>query len=109
MKLMFKIAVFGERESIKGFAAIGLDIFPCDSDDTAAEQFKKLVDAEYGVIYITEHFASLLSREIEKTDARLTPSVIPIPGALDNTGIGVTRLKSAVEKAVGSDIIFDGR
>lgn len=107
MNYMVKIAVFGERESIKGFAAVGLDIFPCDKDEEAAIQFKKIVDADYGVIYITEHFASLLSREIEKTDSRLSPSVVPIPGALGNTGIGVARLKSAVEKAVGSDIVFN--
>ena len=107
MSYMVKIAVFGERESIKGFAAVGLDIFPCDRDEDAAGLFKNVVDAGYGVIYITEHFASLLTREIEKTDTRLTPSVVPIPGALGNTGIGVARLKSAVEKAVGSDIVFN--
>lgn len=104
---MVKIAVFGERESIKGFAAVGLDIFTCDRDEDAAAQFKKITDAGYGVIYITEHFASLLNREIEKLDQKLTPSIVPIPGASNNTGIGVARLKSAVEKAVGSDIVFN--
>lgn len=107
MNYMVKLAVFGERESIKGFAAVGLDIFPCDRDEDAPAQFKKIVDAGYGVIYITEHFASLLTREIEKTDGQLTPSVVPIPGASGNTGIGVARLKAAVEKAVGSDIVFN--
>ena len=104
---MVKLAVLGERESIKGFAAIGLDIFPCDSADEATALFKKISEAGYGVIYITEQYASVLSREIEKTDSRLTPSVVPIPGAVGNIGIGVSRLKQAVEKAVGSDIVFN--
>jgi len=104
---MVKIAVLGDTESIKGFAAVGLDIFPCDHDDDAPSVFKRIVDADYGVIYITEHMASLLSKEIEKTDECLTPSVVPIPGAGGNTGIGTARLKEAVEKAVGSDIIFN--
>lgn len=107
MRFMIKIAVFGDRESIKGFAAVGLDIFPCERDEDAPALFKRVVDADYGVIYITEHYASLLSRELEKCDSRLSPSVVPIPGAAGNTGIGTARLKAAVEKAVGSDIIFN--
>ena len=35
---MVKIAVLGDTESIKGFAAVGLDIYPCDADaESAAE------------------------------------------------------------------------
>lgn len=104
---MVKIAVIGDTESIKGFAAVGLDIFPCDRDAQATSIFKRVVDAGYGIIYITEHLSSLLTKEIEKTDERLSPSVVPIPGADGNTGIGTARLKAAVEKAVGSDIIFN--
>lgn len=104
---MVKIAVLGDTESIKGFAAVGLDIFPCEDQDDAALTFKKICDAGYGVIYITEHLAAILSKEIAATDTRLTPSVVPIPDAMGNVGIGTARLKSAVEKAVGSDIIFN--
>lgn len=104
---MVKIAVFGERESIKGYAAVGLDLFPCDSDSEAHALFAKVSQANYGVIFITEHFAALLSREISKCDRRLTPCVVPIPGASGNSGIGTARMKAAVEKAVGSDIIFN--
>ena len=45
--------------------------------------------------------------EIAKLDEALLPAVIPIPGVTGNTGIGVDRLKNSVEKAVGSDIIFN--
>ena len=37
----------------------------------------------------------------------MLPAVIPIPGVRGNTGIGTKRLSSFVEKAVGSDIIFN--
>lgn len=107
MRFMVKIAVLGDTESIKGFAAVGLDIFPCDNDSDAQSVFKRAVDAGYGIIYITEHLAGLLTKEIEKTDERLSPSVVPIPGATGNNGIGISRLKASVEKAVGSDIIFN--
>ena len=34
---MYKIAVLGERESVMGFAALGLAVFPVDSAEEAAE------------------------------------------------------------------------
>ncbi len=107
MNFMVKIAVLGDTESIKGFAAVGLDIFPCDDEKVAPEKFKRIVDSGYGVIYVTERLASLLTKEISAADRKLTPAVVPIPGVLGNTGIGTARLKGAVEKAVGSDIIFN--
>jgi len=107
VSFMADIAVIGDVESIKGFAAVGLKIFPCEDADEAQNALKKLVNEGCAVVYITEEFASLLSKEIAKLDEALLPAVIPIPGVTGNTGIGVNRLKSSVEKAVGSDIIFN--
>ena len=104
---MIKIAVLGDTESIKGFAAIGLDIYPCDRAEEADAQFTRLINAGYGIIYVTERLIPILHRQIEKTDRQLSPSVVPIPGVAGNNGAGVAALKAAVEKAVGSDIIFN--
>ena len=104
---MVRIAVMGDNESTKGFAAVGLEIHVCEDEKTAAATFKKLCAGDYGIIYITEEYATLLRREIAKLDTQFLPAVIPIPGVKGNTGIGVERLKSSVEKAVGSDIIFN--
>lgn len=103
---MVKIAVFGDTESIKGFAAVGLEIFPCERDEDAPALFRRVVDAGYGIIYITEHFATVLAKDIEKLNRRFSPSVVPIPSVAGTVGIGRQQLKEAVEKAVGSDIIF---
>ena len=104
---MVKIAVLGDTESIKGFAAVGLDIYPCDREENAEELFSKIVSAEYGVIFVTERLVPILKRQIDKTDKQLTPSVVPIIGVSGNNGAGTAALKAAVEKAVGSDIIFN--
>ena len=32
------IAVIGDSESIKGFAAIGMDIYPCDDNENFSER-----------------------------------------------------------------------
>ena len=95
------IAVIGDSESIKGFAAIGMDIYPCDDNENAPHLFRKIADGDnYAVIFITEEMFGLV-------EERLIPAVIPIPGVKGNTGIGIKRLSSFVEKAVGSDIIFN--
>ena len=104
---MVKIAFLGDSESIKGFAAVGINIFPCDDKAQAAEKLKELCAGDYGVIYITEELAAELYTEISRYDEKLTPAIIPLPGVKNNNGIGINRLKASVEKAVGSDIVFN--
>lgn len=104
---MDKIVFFGDRESIKGFAAVGIELCPCDDMEKAKAQFKTLCSGDYGIIYITEELAAFLSEEIAERDEVFLPAIIPLPGVKNNNGIGMGRLKASVEKAVGSDIIFN--
>lgn len=102
------IAVIGDSESIKGFGAIGLDIYPCDNPDEAAHLFRRIADSDnYAVIYMTEELFVLAEKERRRYEEKLTPAVIPLPGVKGNTGIGTKRLSSFVEQAVGSDILFN--
>ena len=107
MNCMAKICVLGDSESIKGFAALGLEIFICEDDLSADDIFKRLCNEGYGLIFVTEHLCQVLEKDIEKVDRQISVNVVPIPGVGKNNGIGVGRLKAAVEKAVGSDIIFN--
>lgn len=104
---MVKIAFLGDLESIKGFACVGVSIFPCETPERAEKTLKEISGGEYGIIYITEEYALALSEIIEKFDERPLPAIIPLPGVKNNNGIGIDRLKASVEKAVGSDIIFN--
>lgn len=104
---MVKIAFMGDSESIKGYAAVGINIFPCSGVKEAEDCFKALCNGDYGIIYITEELAQELSEEIAKYDEKFMPAIIPLPGVKNNNGIGISRLKASVEKAVGSDIIFN--
>lgn len=103
---MVRIAVIGDTETIKGFASVGFDIYPCDDAQGAPELLRRLAGGEYGVIYITEELAGAVEREMKRYEEQLTPAVIPIPGVKGNTGLGMRRLSESVEKAVGSDILF---
>lgn len=104
---MYRVAVIGDKESIYGFAALGLDVFFVGSAEDAEPIFKKLTQSDYAVIYITEQLAEILSDEIAKFSYKPSPAIIQIPGVTGNTGKGLADVKKSVEKAVGSDIIFN--
>lgn len=104
---MYKIAVLGEQDSIYGFAALGLDIFPAEDRDEAKRCLETIDNGNYAVVFVTEKTASLLQKEIARFDEQPIPAIIPIPGVTGNTGEGMARVRQAVEKAVGSDIIFN--
>lgn len=106
MSYMYKIGIIGDRDSICGFAAVGIDTFPVFDENSAKSILKRLAQEEYGIIYITEYYAELLKREIDEYSEMLTPSIIPIPSNLGSIGLGVQKVRGMVEKAVGSDILF---
>ena len=103
---MYKIAVLGPYDSIYGFAALGLDIFPVSDPEEGRHSLRRLAEGEYAVIYVTEGLAAGMPQEIEKYKEQLLPAIILIPGIAGNTGAGVRGVKASVEQAVGSDIIF---
>ncbi len=105
---MSKIAVIGDKESVYGFSALGLDTYYTEPGSDSTELFKRLCQNQnYSIIYITEAQAEILSREIEKVRSLPSPAVILIPGVSGNTGEGLNAVKKSVEKAVGSDIFSE--
>ena len=106
---MYKIGVLGDRDSIYGFAALGLEVFPVSTPEDGARALRNLCDQNYGIVYITEAMAEELAPELERCRENLLTAVIPIPGVHGNTGLGINMVKRSVEQAVGSDIIFNGK
>ncbi len=95
---MYKVAVIGDKDSIYGFASIGVEIHPCDDPVEAVRDIRNMAEVGYGVIYITEQLASQIETELD---------IIPIPGVQGNTGLGMRNVSKSVEQAVGSDILSD--
>lgn len=101
---MFKAAVVGDRESIYGFAAVGLYVAEV-TKETAGETVDKLAAGGYAVIYVTENMAEAVRPQMERYRSASIPAIILIPGVNGNTGEGVNSVHRFVEKAVGSDIL----
>lgn len=103
---MHKIAVLGSRETVMGFKALGLEVFPAEDAEEAKKTFRTLTHPgeNYAIIYIEESFAQALEHEIARVKDLPTPAVIPIPGRNGSLGFGQKALADAVERAVGSAI-----
>jgi V/A-type H+-transporting ATPase subunit F len=103
---MYKIAVLGDRESVMGFKALGLDVHTAETVEEAQKALHSMAKTgEYAVIYLTEQFAAEMQDEVARYKDQLTPAIILIPGKAGSLGIGMANVKSAVERAVGSDIL----
>ena len=101
----YKVACLGDRDSVLGFRALGINTYFADTPEEAAPILKELASQDVAVIYITEQLALGLSAEIQACEETLTPAVILIPGKQGTLGLGQAALKSAVERAVGADIL----
>ena len=104
---MYKIGVIGDKDSILGFKALGLSVFPATAPEEAARILQKLAEEDYAVIYITEQIAGHIVSTIDQYNERRFPAIIPIPGNQGVLGIGMSGVKKSVERAVGADILFN--
>ena len=100
-----KIAVIDTGGSARGFAALGLKVFPAENGQQAAEILQKLAKEDYAVIYLAEHLAQDIPEVIAPYKEQLSPAIILIPGSEGGKGIGMKELQSSVEKAVGANIL----
>ena len=101
----YRIAVLGDKDSVLGFKALGLDVFPAENVEEAKRTLHTLAKENYAVIYLTEQYAASMTAEVDKYKDSLTPAIILIPGKDGSLGIGMANVKRAVERAVGADIL----
>ena len=104
---MYKIGIIGERDSVLGFMALGLSVRESETVERAADALRDMAKSgEFAIIYITEAYAEALEPEIAKYKDSPLPAIITVPGREGSRGYGMASIKTAVEKAVGADILF---
>ena len=104
---MYKVAVLGDKDSVMGFLALGIDIFPVYDADEIKKTIHKLVEEEYAIIYIAEK-ATLMARDvIDRYKDNELPAIIVIPGIQGSMGIGMNEVRQSAKRATGMDLLFD--
>ena len=104
----YKIAMIGDSATVAGFAAGGVQGFAQDTDD-AARTLSVLTElansGEYAIIFITEPLAEPLFDAIERLSTGAVPAIIIVPDQSGTRGIGYERIRHAVERAIGIDLL----
>ena len=101
----YRIAVLGDRDSVLGFKALGLDVYPAETAEEARPILHRLAREDTAILYLTEQLAAGLEAEIARYKDALAPAIILIPGKAGSLGIGMANVKKSVERAVGADIL----
>ncbi len=118
MKEKFKIAIVGNKETILGFKALGLETWNANSTEEAVKTLYELKAKEvktdekseetrpaYAIIFVTEDlYMNVEKDDYKKLNESAMPAMIPVPGSKGTTGYGIKRIGKMVEQAVGSDI-----
>ncbi|MDP3964971.1 MAG: V-type ATP synthase subunit F [bacterium] len=102
----YSIAIIGSPTAILGFKALGVTAFPVASAEEGRAAVEKIRSGKYGILLITEDWAEELSQEINELKSGTLPAVTVLPSQSGSTGAGEKELRSIVERAVGSDILF---
>lgn len=109
MNFMLKIAVIGERKTVMGFTALGLEAYPVFSEAEARQTLRALTRErdDVAIIYVEESFAGALKADIDRYKDSPKPAIILIPGGDGSLGLGLSALDQAVERAIGTNILND--
>lgn len=98
-----KMAIIGNGDNVIAFKAGGVDAFTVENAEKACETLRTLAK-DYAVIFITDSFCRELSAYLKRFNETPYPIIVPVP---DGDGdYGTELLRSAMESALGVDILF---
>ena len=101
-----KMAIVGDGESITVFKAACVSAFPAE-DEAAAKEIIRKIAKEYKIIFITEELAVPLAQFLKRFDEEPYPVILGVPSKNGSSGYAKDQLKSAMERALGVDILFN--
>ncbi len=101
-----KMAIVGDGDSIMVFKAAGVSTFPVSDEKKAREVLRKTA-SEYSIIFVTEELSKSLGDFLKRFDEAPYPVVLTLPSTSGGSTYGEEFLKSAMERALGVDILFN--
>ena len=102
---MKKIGVIGDKASVLCFMAAGFTAFVTEDAAEAAAIIRRAEKEDYAVLYVTEPLLEQLGGLYQSYKSSPDLALIPLPSLTGSTGFGMAQIKSAVERAVGADIL----
>ncbi len=94
----------GDRDSILGFKALGVSIFPAETKGEVISILRNLIEQEFKIAFITEQVAPDAETIADEMTGRTMPVIMMIPSNRGTMGLGMQRMQELVRKAAGADI-----
>ncbi len=102
----YKIAMIGDESTVSGFRAAGVAGVPIYSSTEALETLREMAaSGEYAIIFVTESLAAPILQDISRIPTGAVPAIIVVPDQGGAKGIGFAKIRGAVEKALGLDLL----
>ncbi len=101
-----RLAIVGDGDSITVFKAAGVATFPAESAEKAQTVLRRIAK-DYQVIFLTEEYARAIADFLKRFDEQPYPVILSIPSKNGSSGYGIEQMKSAMERALGVDILFN--
>ena len=102
----YSIAMIGDQATVGGFVAGGVSGYPATSSSRALELLHELRDTgEFAIIFITETLAEPILDDLGKIETGTVPAIVVIPDQSGARGIGFEKIRIAVERAIGIDLL----
>ena len=109
-KPTFYIAMIGDSSTVRGFAAGGVHAYPAANSEQALTTLRELLaGGRYAIIFITEALAEPILDTISRLRTGTVPAVIIVPDQSGARGIGFEKIRLAVERAIGIDLLGQAR
>jgi V/A-type H+-transporting ATPase subunit F len=102
---MSRIAFIGDRDSVWGFGALGVDVYPVSDSVAAKDALEQAVRDTHDVIFVTEDVYEACSEQVTEYRDLALPTVTVLPGVAGSRGIAATEIRHAVSAAIGADIL----
>ena len=103
---MAKIAVVGPRESILYYLSAGFAIYPAEDAESAGAELDRAANEGASVIFVSPVYADDLAERMASYAYRSKVAVTLLPQKAEGVDPGTALMKSAVERAVGADIVY---
>lgn len=103
---MAKIAVVGPRENILYYLSAGFAVYAAEDAKSAKAELERAADDGASVIFISPAYADALADEMRKYAFGTDVAVTLLPQRTEGIDPGTALMKSAVERAVGADIVY---
>ena len=97
-------AIIGDRQSLAGFTALGVDGYAAESEAEAKAALEKAQRAGCALILVTEAAARHARVHIEAMRQKEGPPVLILPGETGNTGQAEREIEAAIRQAAGAGL-----